>query len=143
MLRQWNNTYNQGKKLIPGLTILSSAGYFFLSYYQRTASSSVGGSTGLFKGIGGIGAAKIYALAGVIGLSVIPYTRLLMWGTNVALHNKEKETRALETEARRGEEVSIEEEKSAKYLVDHWGLLNLGRAGLLGVAALLGLGVTV
>jgi hypothetical protein len=34
-------------------------------------------------------------------------------------------------------------EESAKYLVDKWGLLNLGRAAMLAAAGVIGLGIVL
>ncbi|KAM7200458.1 protein of unknown function (DUF1772) domain containing protein [Rhypophila sp. PSN 637] len=145
MLRQWLSAFHQGKKLIPGLSILSSLGYFLLSWHFRPSGTSR--------------LSKIYLLAGVTTLSIVPYTRIIMWPTNLKLMAKEEEfsswgvVETARTATKEGEELTAkivreedhvliteEEEKGAKYLVDHWGLLNLGRAGLVGLAAALGLG---
>lgn len=77
-----------------------------------------------------------------------------MWETNSELMKKEREmngtvwTPSKDTRggAGKGKEqemvVTEEQERGAKYLVDHWGLLNLGRAVLMGAAAVLGLGAS-
>ncbi|KAK4207034.1 putative N-acetyltransferase [Rhypophila decipiens] len=128
ILRQWLSAFHQGKKLIPGLSILSSLGYFLLSWwhFHPSGGSSTNGRL-----------SKIYLLAGVATLSIVPYTRIIMWPTNLKLMAKEEEFSSWGVDHVL---VTEEEEKGAKYLVDHWGLLNLGRAGLVGLAAVLGLG---
>lgn len=100
---------------------------------------------------------RVYLTAGLLALGIVPYTRLLMWDTNLELMKKGREMngsawgatansaskgkgKEIEHEEREIAVVTEEQEKGAKYLVDHWGLLNLGRAALVGAAAVLGLG---
>ncbi|KAM7194266.1 protein of unknown function (DUF1772) domain containing protein [Naviculisporaceae sp. PSN 640] len=152
MLRQWMATFDQGKKLIPSLCGVSALGYFTLSVWHFRFNSL----QGYGSGFGGPRLGKIYLLAGLLTLGIVPYTRLVMWGTNLELMKKGREMNGASfgvasskgkgkgkgKEVEEGESIAIteEQERGAKYLVDHWGLLNLGRAALVGAAAVLGLG---
>ncbi|KAK5657127.1 hypothetical protein OQA88_3655 [Cercophora sp. LCS_1] len=121
MLRQWVNTYHQGKHTMIPLTVITSTGYFLLA-----------SRVGLQNAVG-----KAYLAAGVLTLGIMPYTKVVMMGTNDRI-----EARAKDVVAESEEKVWVKDVGS-RWLVDHWGVLNLGRAGMLVVGAVLGFGVSV
>ena len=74
-------------------------------------------------------------------MGIVPYTLAVMLPTNHKLLQKVDETKALSikdevVEAGLGSET-------AHKLVDNWGVLNLGRAVMLGMASLVGIWTVV
>ncbi|KAK0617965.1 hypothetical protein B0T17DRAFT_495184, partial [Bombardia bombarda] len=126
MLRQWARLYASGKATMPAFAGAASLAYFFLAYHsQRVASSS----------------SKLYLLAGAASVGIVPYTLALMERTNRRLLKKTADAQGM----RMSEEL-VEvgpREEGAKYLVDRWATLNLGRAALSAVAAGVGLYVVL
>lgn len=133
MLRQWVNSYNITKVVFPALGSLSGLSYLFLSYHHHRHSAAAA-------------RANAYFAAGCLCLSVMPYTGFFIVPTNKKILRKAEEMRGLKAV----EGVEVEEkgvgplgEESAKWLVDHWGMLNLPRGVVTAVAGLLGLAATV
>ncbi|GAB1310169.1 Noranthrone monooxygenase [Madurella fahalii] len=122
MLGQWRRTYALGAATMPLAAVASAAAYAWLAL--RTPGA---------RGRGFLAAAALTA-------GIVPYTWAFMLGVNRRLAEKEKEIGAL---AREDKEVAVEEERSAKGLVDWWGVLNLGRAGMLIAGSVCGLVATV
>ncbi|KAH8899324.1 DUF1772-domain-containing protein [Thozetella sp. PMI_491] len=126
MLRQWERTFSQGRRLIPAVGQTAALSYFYLAY-----------RFGLHRGITG----RLYLLAGALSFSIIPYTLILVMPTNRRLLKKAKDAKQL---AITEELVEVgAREESAKYLVDQWGLHNLGRAALLMASSAIGLLATL
>ncbi|KAL3420734.1 DUF1772 domain containing protein [Phlyctema vagabunda] len=129
MLKQWNRSFQSGKKNMPPLALLAASSYFFLAYRSRQL---VGANAATWK---------LYLAAGLLSFGIIPYTLLFMMPTNKKLLAKVDETAALSfkdevVEAGLGEET-------AHKLIDKWGLLNLGRGVMLAFSGLLGAYTTV
>lgn len=120
MLRQWANSFAVTKKVFPGIDGLAGVLYFALAYQFWGSTKS-----------------KLYVLAGGMCLSVFPYTLALVVPTNRKLFKKVEETKMLSATDEVVEPMKREE--TAKYLVDHWGILNLPRAVVVGAAGLVGL----
>jgi len=77
-----------------------------------------------------------YLVAGLLTVGIIPYGWVFMRGTDGKLVERREEMGALG-----GEDTVVEVglgNESAHALVDWWGLLNLGRGGMLSVAGILG-----
>jgi hypothetical protein len=131
MLQQWNNTYQTGKKAGPRAAVISAGAYWFLAYKSYQSYTS-----GFGSGIFGAGMGKVwsYVVAGALVLGIAPYTILFMNGTNGKLLSKYKETQDWTVK----KEVSTKENESVHYLVDTWGLLNLGRGMLVVASGVLG-----
>ncbi|KKY35010.1 hypothetical protein UCDDA912_g04960 [Diaporthe ampelina] len=132
MLRQWVNSYNLTKVMFPALGSLSGLSYLFLSYHHHSSAAAT--------------KAKAYLGAGLLCLSVMPYTWAFILPTNRKILRKAEEMRGLKAV----EGVEVEEqgvgprgEESAKWLVDHWGMLNLPRGVATAVAGMLGLAATM
>ncbi|RFU36291.1 hypothetical protein B7463_g36, partial [Scytalidium lignicola] len=122
LLQQWAKCFNSGRKTVPPLAAIASACFFYLaSKTNRTLAK-----------------AKFYryVLAGVLGLSIMPYTFVLMGKTNRKLSAKAQQTKGLGVTDEVVEAAAPEE--TAHWLVDRWGVLNLGRGILLLGAAGLG-----
>lgn len=133
MLRQWVNSYNITKVVFPALGSLSGLSYLFLSYHHHHHSAVAS-------------KARAYLAAGLLCLSVMPYTGFLIVPTNKKILRKADEMKGMKAV----EGVEVEEkgvgplgEDSAKWLVDHWGMLNLPRGIVTAVAGMLGLAATI
>jgi hypothetical protein len=127
MLTQWARTYARGAAVMPAAAVLSAAGMFWLSLVTREER------------------ARGYLAAGLLTVGIVPYTILVMTGTNQRLRGLEGEmgVGSAAAAAAGGKEVGVEEERSAKGLVDWWGMLNLGRAGMLIAGVGCGLWATI
>ncbi|KAH6634146.1 hypothetical protein B0J18DRAFT_9886 [Chaetomium sp. MPI-SDFR-AT-0129] len=126
MLTQWARTYSRGAKTIPTTAAVAAAAYIWLGW-----KAGPGGGVRVL----GLGVRELYYAAAALSVGMAPYTVLVMQGTNDELHRLEKVANAQKKAgvvgvAAAGDEVVVQE-KSAKALVDWWGLLNLGRAGML------------
>jgi hypothetical protein len=124
LLKQWNSSFDLGKKSIVPLAGVSAASYFYLAYelHSRLSASS--------------SKWKMYLLAGLLSVAIVPYTLGIMMSTNKKLLAKVEETKALSfkdevVEAGLGDET-------AHKLVDKWGMLNLGRGALLVLSGVVG-----
>ncbi|KAL9943751.1 hypothetical protein D7B24_001823 [Verticillium nonalfalfae] len=118
MLRAWQRAHARTEAPLPLSTLACGASYALLAH--RTGSRAL-------------------AAAAALCLSVLPWTRLLM------RRRLDAEIARLADEAnaaRATQEVSAAQEASAKWLVDQWGVYNLGRgvpvlvAGAIGVFSL-------
>lgn len=132
MLRQWVNSYNRTKIIFPALGSLSGLSYLFLSYHHHQSAVAT--------------KARAYLAAGLLCLSVMPYTAAFIVPTNKKILRKAEEMGGLK--AVEGVEVEQEGvgplgEESSKWLVDHWGMLNLPRGIVTAVAGVLGLAAIV
>lgn len=131
MLTQWTRTYALGTAVMPLTCLMAGGAYLYLGISKVA-------EVGLFR-------SRAYLAAGALTLGIIPFTILAMAGTNNALKSLEAEAgmnNAREVE-KKGEVEAERLERSAKGLVDWWGVLNLGRAGLLIAGAVCGLVATV
>jgi hypothetical protein len=126
MLRQWVNSYRLTRVLYPSLASITGLSYLFLSYHHHRSAAAA--------------KAKAFLAAGLLCLSIMPYTVAFVLPTNGKILRKAEEMRG--TRAVEGVEVEEQGEQGAKWLVDHWGMLNLPRgvvtafAGILGLAAI-------
>ncbi|KAK3335993.1 hypothetical protein B0T19DRAFT_408167 [Cercophora scortea] len=123
MLQQISRTISRGRAAMAPLTALVAITYFYLA--SRFGLRTAGG--------------KGYLLAGMLCAGIAPYTMFLMGPTNRRLLKKAEDVRGMSLSE---EVVEIgPREEGGKYLVDWWGVLNLGRAALFGIAS--GVGVFV
>ncbi|KAH6853486.1 hypothetical protein B0I37DRAFT_440627 [Chaetomium sp. MPI-CAGE-AT-0009] len=126
MLQQWRRTYARGVATIPFAAAAAAAGYLWLGLSRA-------GGMGLCR-------SRLYLVAAGLTVGVAPYTVVVMGGTNARLMGLEE--RVGEVRGLSEGEVAVEE-RSAKGLVDWWGVLNLGRAGMLVAGAVCGLVATL
>jgi hypothetical protein len=138
MLRQWSKMFIFGKQVMPPLALLSGVGFFYLAYNSwslRSVSSKP----------------SLYLVAGSLCVAFIPFTLILIEPTNQQLFAKLAESDKMlgsaagtDTEFEMfknagGAQFGAKWQNSAKQLVDYWGTINVGRAGLLAVASVLAL----
>ncbi|CCF40972.1 hypothetical protein CH063_11392, partial [Colletotrichum higginsianum] len=83
---------------------------------------------------------RLLAVAGALCFSVLPWTKVFLVEINRKLFAKVKETEGMGLVA---VGLTQEEEEGAKYLVDQWGLYNLGRSVATGLGGAVGLYATV
>ncbi|KAH8808586.1 hypothetical protein F5884DRAFT_377024 [Xylogone sp. PMI_703] len=122
LLKQWQSSYNSGKRTAPPIAAIASASFFYLA--SKTNSSLA--KTKFYR----------YIAAGLLSVGIVPYTFAIMGKTNRRLNAKAEQTKNLRI-TDEFVEAGVREE-TAHWLVDHWGTLNLGRAALLLAAAGLG-----
>ncbi|KAK4238115.1 hypothetical protein C8A03DRAFT_15409 [Achaetomium macrosporum] len=127
MLTQWLRTFTLGASTVPFATAVTAAAYVWLGL--KTPGIT------LFR-------SRLYLAAAGLTVGIVPYTIAFMGGTNGRLKEMQKEANAVQLELP-SPEVRAEEEKSAKALVDWWGVLNLGRAVMLISGAVCGLVATL
>jgi len=124
LLRQWNHTFRAGMSTIAPLASLSALLFWCLAYKAKNAPNVMPHRW------------KSYLVTGALAIGILPYTAGLMLPTNKKLLDKAKETSSLAVDDKLVE-VGMGGE-TAHQLVDKWATLNLGRAILLGIAAVLG-----
>lgn len=137
MLHQWSNSHKVTGRIFPVLGTLSTVLYLSLAHQFRSFSTGTKG--------------RLYLAAGLLCFSVTPYTWAFMIPLNKRILRKAEEMRGLEgMGAVEVERMDLEEEgvgprgeEGAKWLVDQWGVWNLGRAVAWGLAGVLGLAATV
>ncbi len=134
MLTQWLRTYNLGHATMPLTSTVAAAAYFWLGLRSGLASG------------------RLYLTAGALTIGIVPYTLAAILPTNKKLFALEERAGlgaqaaagvSVAVEGKGKEVVTVEEERGAKGLVDWWGVLNLGRAGLLLGGAVCGLVATL
>ncbi len=128
MLTQWSRTYARGAATVPFAAATSAAAYLWLGL---VGAGHKGG--------------RLYLVASALTVGIVPYTVGVMFGTNGRLKGLEGRygVDAVVRAAGKEREVGVEEEEGAKRLVDWWGVLNLGRAGLLVAGTVCGLVATL
>jgi len=136
MLTQWTNAYIWGKTYMGPTALATSSIYLYLASRAGKGTSR----------------ANAYIAAAVLMVGIVPYTLGVMFRTNQKLQGRAR----VAERVGRGEVVAererggIEEEgawevkvEGSRYLVDHWGILNLGRTAMLTAGAALGLYATL
>ncbi|KLU88524.1 hypothetical protein MAPG_07509 [Magnaporthiopsis poae ATCC 64411] len=133
MLHLWERTLLRGRNILAPIDLLSSLGFASLAIrLSRAAASSSSVPS------------RCYGAAAVLAASVVPYTLLVVMPTNRKLLRRTELARALgpaAAAAAADDDDAVrpaDEPESSKSLVDHWGMLNLGRSALLLVSAALG-----
>lgn len=124
MLRAWSRLLIASRNTLLALGAAAAVPYWYLAYR-----------------FWGLRASKLYLLAGALCVATVPYTMVVVMPTNRKLLRKVQETRTLGA-AEEVVEVGVREE-SAKYLVDHWGILHLPRVAMVAVAGMIGLGLSL
>ena len=120
--------YDIGKIVNPGIGIVSSVAYGFLAYR-------------LYGGLNHH-KAEMYGVAATVVLGMLPWTRLVMWNTNLALFKKEDEMKSLSVEDK-VTEAGLGKGQSTKELVDRSSTLNLLRGLFPLVGAVVGTWATL
>lgn len=124
LLQQWKHSFVAGKKSLPPLAGLSSASFFYLAYKAHGTPTMLPRKW------------QLYLASGLLAVGIVPYTLLIMAPTNNKLLAKAEETSGLGIEDKIVE-IGLGGETAHK-LVDDWATLNVGRAFMLGLAAVIG-----
>ncbi|KAK4153293.1 hypothetical protein C8A00DRAFT_43785 [Chaetomidium leptoderma] len=133
MLRQWVRSFRLGAATMPLTAAVSAATYFWLGLRSPGGPGGALGLDHLFR-------SRAYLAAGALTAGIVPYTIVFMSGTNTKLMALEERVgQAAAAEA----VVGVEEERGAKGLLDWWGVLNLGRAGMMVAGVVCGLVATL
>ncbi|KAF6795917.1 DUF1772 domain-containing protein [Colletotrichum sojae] len=121
MLRQFANMFHRTSRTFPLPVVLCALSYWYAAYAARHAPGN---------------RSRLFAAAGALCLTIIPWTKAFMVELNKKLLAKAEETRDMGIMA---VGMTQEEEEGAKYLVDQWGLYNLGRSVAIGLGGAVGL----
>jgi len=131
MLLQWKRTYHAGKTQIAPAAAAASAIWFWLAAK----------SPALTRGVG-----RQYLAAGALAFAIIPYTGVMMMETNRRIEERAEGVslergRLIQAEGKGDEEEQMAwvRGEGSKYLVDWWGMLNLGRSAMLMASTVVGL----
>ncbi|ELR04378.1 hypothetical protein VC83_06587 [Pseudogymnoascus destructans] len=112
LLKQFKHMFAAGHDTVPAGTVVAVTSLLYLAYDSRAAGSPA------WRG---------YATAAALALGIIPYTLIVMMGTNKVLLDEavaEVAAEKVETKA-----------ASVKQLLDQWATMNLGRSVLMASAA--------
>ncbi|KAE9405415.1 DUF1772-domain-containing protein [Gymnopus androsaceus JB14] len=111
----WENFYTRGRNANPPIALLTAASFAYAAYYLPNPLSiqSIHNTRSLL------------AIAGLLTISIVPYTFLVMWSTNGALHAK---AAAVRERTKNGAETLLDD--GTKELLQKWNLLNFGRGTL-------------
>ncbi|KAL0931438.1 uncharacterized protein CTRU02_214173 [Colletotrichum truncatum] len=120
MLRQWTNMFKRTSRTFPLPVLLCTLSYWYMAYALRHLPTK----------------SRLFTAAGALCLTIIPWTKFLMLSINKKLFKKAEETKDMGIMAIG---LTQEEEEGAKYLVDQWGLYNLGRSIAIGLGGVVGL----
>lgn len=137
MLHLWERTLLRGRNILAPIALLSSLGFAGLAIQLSRASSSLSLPSAHL-------ASRCYAAAAVLATAVVPYSLLVVMPTNRKLLRRGELARALgpaAAAAAADDDDAVrpaDEPESSKSLVDHWGMLSLGRSALLIASAALG-----
>lgn len=125
LVRQFSHLLRSSRLLFsaaaPGVVGIPS---LFLAYTLRASSTK----------------ARLYLLSAALCLGPVPYARLVMRETEDKLEEKAAQGMSVADEEA---EMMLRREETAKYLVDHWGVLNLGRVLMVAAAGFAGWGASV
>ncbi|ORY14904.1 hypothetical protein BCR34DRAFT_201939 [Clohesyomyces aquaticus] len=120
--RQWKKVFDQGKIVGPALAVASTLATGYLAYEYSTSSR----------------AGKLNLAATILFPSIVPYTFALMGSTNRALISK-ADSLAATALSDKAAEAGVAKNETVHALLDKWATLNLGRAIITGVGAILAL----
>jgi hypothetical protein len=104
LYHQWVTMYGYGHQVLPGMAITTFLIYLRIAYKRRAQQN----------------AWLLYALAGVVTVSIVPFTLIFMVSTNDTLFQLEKDSRLTGSIG-----MSIE---TSKKLVTWWSRLHLMRS---------------
>ncbi|EFX04361.1 duf1772 domain containing protein [Grosmannia clavigera kw1407] len=131
MLRQWRRMYESGRLASVTTSALFSAAQVAV-YLVRWHAAAAGTSSGSGR------PSRLPLLAAGLATAVMPYTLTAMQRTNRALLARSAKAEA-QTQTTDETVYTAQEIASSRYLVDHWGVLNLVRSALWSAAATVGI----
>ena len=141
MLHQLLDSVQVGSRLFPVLSATAAIPYWYLAYRFWNGT---GGRFNAGGGLFGLAPASTYLLAAGLQMAIVPYTLAVIYPINRKLARKAEEADAAASQA----EVDAKEaagpvEESAKYLVDHWGVMHLVRAALVAAGGIVGISASL
>jgi hypothetical protein len=122
-VRGWHNMFSVTKWWVAGPMVLSGLGFYYVANGVRQTESSM----------------MLFATAGTLCLSIVPFTRLFVLRTIHKLYEKLEDTKDWDV----GDKNIEEKGESTQSLISKWGTFNMGRAipvlsaGFIGLYALL------
>ncbi|EXJ61968.1 hypothetical protein A1O7_02400 [Cladophialophora yegresii CBS 114405] len=120
LFHQWVTMYGYGHRVLPGLAIVTCLIYLRVAFTRRRAKNH---------------AWPLYALAGIVTVSIVPFTLIFMVKTNDTLFGLERDARVKGL-------VSMDIEMG-KQLVTWWSRLHLMRSVLPLVGTVIGVTAVV
>ncbi|EOA85726.1 uncharacterized protein SETTUDRAFT_169632 [Exserohilum turcica Et28A] len=127
LFHQWTRVYHYGNQLIPGIAIGTFLLYTFACFQRRTAERPKSW--------------RLLALAGLVTVSIIPFTLLIMKPTNDKLFHLESVTRTAKPAEHAG--VKAIELKEAEELVVWWASMHAVRSTFPLIGAIIGIVATL
>lgn len=125
LLRQFSRLLRSSRLLFSAAApVLVGVPSAFLAYTFRASSAK----------------ARLYLFSAALCLGPVPYARLFMRETEDKLEEKAAAGTSVAGEEA---ELLLRREETAKYLVDHWGVLNLGRVLMVAAAGFAGWGASI
>jgi len=124
--QQWQTLYDLGKPAGISLSLTSSAAFAYVASHYDPASLPF----------------KLNVAAAVLLPSIMPFTLAVLLPTNNKLFEKAKSF-AKTSITDKAAEVGVAREETTHALIDKWAVLNLARAGIIGVASVLGIWAAV
>ncbi|KAF1816694.1 hypothetical protein P152DRAFT_454918 [Eremomyces bilateralis CBS 781.70] len=123
LAKQWRSAWTKGRAIGPPLVVGLTATFGFLAFHEYSIITPYSSCVpfGLLAG------------AAALMISIVPFTVLVIGPTNRALARKAEEADTLASLM----DVVMEKESNTHWLVDRWATLNLVRAGILGLSAVL------
>lgn len=122
LFHQWTRMYHYGHQVLPGMAIGTFLLYSHTCIQKRKAEKPQPW--------------RLLALAGLVTVSIIPFTLLIMKPTNDELFRLEAVTRAVRTGG--NSEISVLGIKEAKALVVKWAWMHFTRSCFPLVGAIIG-----
>ncbi|KAF1958465.1 hypothetical protein CC80DRAFT_408719 [Byssothecium circinans] len=118
--RQWHQLYDIAKSFALPLTAVATVSTAYVAFRQDPASLPF----------------KLNVAAAILFPSIIPYTLLVIGPTNEKLFAKEREYQSASLEDK-AIEAGVQKDETVHALIDKWAVLNLARAAITGVGAIL------
>lgn len=111
----WHHIYNKGKTTLPPIAACAALAFFYAAYNfpNPVALQEIENTR------------NSLAIAGLLTVSIVPYTLLIMKPTNDALHAK---SRAVTERSKNGFETILDD--ATKELIRNWNVLNFVRGAL-------------
>lgn len=122
LFHQWTRVYHYGHQVLPGMAIGTFLLYTFACFRRRRAENPKPW--------------RLLALAGLVTVSIIPFTLLIMKPTNDELFRLESVTRMIQPGEHAG--VNVMGIKEAKELVVRWAFMHATRSTLPLIGAIIG-----
>ncbi|KDN67264.1 hypothetical protein CSUB01_11388 [Colletotrichum sublineola] len=123
MLRQWSGMFLRAGRVFPLPVLACALSYWYMAYHHA-ARHLPGGKS------------RLLAAAGALCFTIVPWTKFFLVDINGELNRRAGETSGMGVMT---VGMTHEEEEGAKSLVDRWGLYNVGRSVVVGLAGAVGM----